>query len=577
MKNLRINTTTLLSVLFMVSVLFISCSEDETLTEIDDTIISTDDDTDADNSNTSTTEIGEDHEEDSDYVWDSSSVVQIALNDSSISVNGEGATVDGSIVTITNAGNYEITGTLTNGQIIVDTDDEETVRLILSGINVTNTTNAPLNIANSEKTIVILSENTINYLTDANNYIFENDEDEPNATLYSADDLTIYGEGSLIVNANYNDGITSKDGLIIKSGTIKVTAVDDGIRGKDYIVVKEGTIYVNSGGDALKSDNDEDATKGWIFIESGEFELTAEGDGITAENNIDITYGEFNITSGGGNSSYLSEDSSAKGIKSGVDITIKDGYFNIDSSDDNIHSNNNITIETGTYILASGDDSIHSDNIIEINNGAITITTAVEGIESPNITINNGKFDINTSDDAINAAGATTNNLYINGGYIVINCSGDGLDSNGNLTMTDGTVILNGPTAQNNSPLDCDGTLKLDGGFVVATGFASNMDEAGSSSSNQYSILVKLTSTQSAGSLFHIQNSSGENILTFQPLKNYKSVVFSSPLLSSGSYSIYLNGSSTGTETDGVYENGIYSAGSLLTNFTISGKTTTVQ
>uniref|UniRef100_UPI00356474A9 carbohydrate-binding domain-containing protein n=1 Tax=Seonamhaeicola sp. TaxID=1912245 RepID=UPI00356474A9 len=214
---------------------------------------------------------------------------------------------------------------------------------------------------------------------------------------------------------------------------------------------------------------------------------------------------------------------------------------------------------------------------IEINGGEITITEGVEGIEAPDITINNGTLNINTSDDAINAAGATSNNLYITGGYIVIDCSGDGLDSNGNLTMTGGTVILNGPTAQSNSPLDCDGTLSLDGGFLVATGYASNMDEAGSSSSDQYSVLVKLSSTQSAGSLFHIQNSSGESILTFKPAKKYKSVVFSSSSLGTGTYNIYLGGSSTGTETNGLYENETYTPGTLYKSFTISSKTTTVN
>lgn len=582
MKTNKFHVLKLIGIIITIISLFTYCSDDsdtvsETTTSETDTSTSSDDNNNDSDTDSSVSEIGENHEDDDDYVWESSSIVYITLNGSSITVDGEGATVSNTTVTINTAGNYEITGTLNDGQIVVDTEDEETVRLILNEIDVTNSSNAPINIASAAKTIVILSENTTNYLTDASNYVFEDDDDEPNAALFSDDALTIYGEGSLIVNANYNDGIASKDGLIIAGGTISVNAVDDGIRGKDYLIIKNSDITVNAEGDGLIADNDEDTNNGWIIIESGKFDITANGDGISAESNVEITYGDFIIETGGGSNNYLSSSDSAKGIKSSIDILIEDGVFNIDSSDDNIHASYGITIETGTFTLASGDDSIHTDDSIEINGGEINITSAVEGIESPSITINNGEFNINTSDDAINAAGNTTNNLYINGGYMVINCSGDGLDSNGNLTITDGTVILNGPTAQNNSPLDCDGTLSLDGGFIVASGYASNMDEAGSSSSDQYSVLIKLTSSQSAENIFHIENSSGENILTFEPSKTYKSIVFSSSTLSTGTYKIYLGGSSTGTETDGLYENGTYSPGTLYKSFTISSKTTTVN
>ncbi|SDW19745.1 protein of unknown function [Lutibacter oricola] len=579
MKIYKYLTLKKIGILFLAISLFTSCSDDsDTVSEITTTETETDvDDNDSNNTDTSVSEIGENHEEDTDYIWDSSNVVYITLNGSSITVDGEGATVSNTTVTIDSAGNYEITGTLNDGQIIVDTDDDATVRLILNEIDVTSSSSAPINIASSKKTIVILSENTTNILTDASNYVYENDEDEPNAALFSDDALTIYGEGTLIVNANYNDGIASKDGLIIAGGIININAVDDGIRGKDYLIIKNSDITVNAEGDGLIADNDEDTNNGWIIIESGEFNITADGDGIVAESNVEITYGDFTIETGGGSSGYLSSSDSAKGIKASIDILIEDGIFDINSSDDNIHASYGITINSGTFNLASGDDSIHTDDTIEINGGEINITNAVEGIESPNITINNGNFDINTSDDALNAAGNTNNFLYINGGYIVINCSGDGLDSNGNLTITAGTVILNGPTAQNNSPLDCDGTLSLDGGFLVATGYASNMDEAGNNSSDQYSVLVKLSSTQSAGNLFHIEDSSGNNILTFEPEKNYKSIVFSTPELSTGSYKIYLGGSSTGTETDGVYQNGTYSSGTLYKSFTISSKSTTVN
>ncbi|MDE3742021.1 carbohydrate-binding domain-containing protein [Maribacter polysaccharolyticus] len=577
MKVRNLNIPSLLGMLLFATLTFQGCSDDEdTVYDTDSTYSESTEDTATDDDIT-IAEVGETHEEDSDYVWDASSVVYITLNGSSITVDGDGATVDGSEVTIGSAGNYEITGTLSDGQITVDTDDEETVRLILNSVDITNTSGSPINIASSEKTIVILSENTINELTDTNNYVYDEDEDEPNATLFSDDDLTIYGEGALIVNANYNDGIASKDGLVIASGNLTVNAVDDGIRGKDYLYVKDGYIVVNAEGDGLISDNDEDTNTGWVLIDGGAFVITADGDGIFAESVVEITYGDFTIVTGGGHTSSLGTDDSAKGIKSGGNILIEDGIFDIDSADDNLHASYDITITTGTFTLATGDDSIHADDAVEIDGGTFDITDAVEGIEAPDIIISDGEIYINSSDDAINAAGNTNNFLYINGGYIVITSSGDGLDANGDIEMTGGTVIVNGPTSQSNSPIDYDGTFYLNGGFLVASGYGSNMDEAGSNVSDQNSLLVKLSSTQSAGKLFHIENGSGEEILTFAPEKAYKSIVFSSSELSTGSYTIYLGGSSTGTVTDGVYEGGTYTPGTQYDTFSVSGTVTTVD
>jgi hypothetical protein len=566
------------SVLFLGLTFFTGCdSDDNTIIEDVEVIDEEEEEEEDVDDGIKVIEIGEDHEDSDDYVWDNSSVVQITLNGSSISVDGSGATVSGSTVTISSAGNYEISGTLSDGQIQVNTEDKEAVRLILNGINVTNTTSSPIYISNAKKTIIILSDNTTNYLTDSANYVFIEGVTEPNATLFSHDDFTIYGSGELIVDANYNDGIASKDGLVIANGTINVNAVDDGIKGKDYMVIKDGNFTINAEGDAIKASNNEDLNGGWIQIESGTFNISTGGNGIIAESALEIEYGDFTIESGGGKNSYLSTDDSAKGIKSTSGFLIEDGIFNINSSDDCVYSSEDLTINDGDFLLETGDDAIHSDETIVINGGEINITTAVEGIESPSITINDGDFYLQTSDDAINAAGSDSNYLYINGGYLVLNAAGDGLDSNGDMFMTGGTVIINGPTAQDNSPIDADGTFKLDGGFLIGSGYGSTMDHAGNTTSNQNSVVITLSSTQSAGSLFHIEDSSGNTLVTFKPEKNYKSIVFSSTAFVNGTYKIYLDGSSTGTETDGVYENGNYTSGTLYKEFTVSSVVTSVN
>ncbi|MEJ2149087.1 MAG: carbohydrate-binding domain-containing protein, partial [Chloroflexota bacterium] len=182
-----------------------------------------------------------DHDDPADYVWEEADVIPIALNGDSISADSDGVAVEGSRATISAAGTYRLSGSLADGQIVVDTEDESIVRLILSGVDLHNSTGAPIYIVSAEKVLIVLTDGTDNHISDGETYVFEDpDEDEPNAAIFSKADLTISGEGSLAVEGRYNDGIASKDGLIVASGNVTVDAVDDGIRGKDYLVVRGG-------------------------------------------------------------------------------------------------------------------------------------------------------------------------------------------------------------------------------------------------------------------------------------------------------------------------------------------------
>jgi hypothetical protein len=548
-------------------------------------------------------ENSEDHGNTGDYIWDNSDATQVVLNGSSVTVDGTGATVDGSIVTIISAGAYDIVGSLSDGQIVVDTKDEEAVRLILGGVSIRSSTSSPINVVNAQQTVIVLADNTENYVADGASYIFEDPaEDEPNATIFSKDDLTIEGNGSLAVDGNYNDGISSKDGLTISGGIIAINSVDDGIRGKDYLTIKDANITVNAEGDGLKSDEDEDASKGFISIENCIINITAGGDAITAETDVVITSGEYILSTGGG-SSRSTGDTSAKGIKAVVSLVIDDGTITIDSADDAIHSNGVLAINGGNLAISSGDDGIHADSDLEVNGGEIYVAKSYEGIESRSvISINNGDIHIVSSDDGLNVAGGNDGSgmnewprdpgqrppgmggfpdvgdyhLYIKGGYIVIDANGDGIDSNGSVVMTDGDVIVHGPTENMNGALD-HVSFKITGGFLVAAG-SSGMAQAPDMSSTQYSLLLNLNSQQQAGTLFHIQTSEGDEILSFAPVKRYQSIAFSSPELIKGStYDVYYGGSSTGIVVDGLYADGNYTPGTKYTDFTISSIVTSID
>jgi hypothetical protein len=468
-------------------------------------------------------------EDDTDvYTYDTTTVVQVNLNGTSINVIPDVATVSGSKVTLRSAGTYKISGSLTDGQIVVNANNKGNVRLILNGVNIKCSSGAPIYIKDADKALINLSEGTVNTLTDGTSYVTD-ESGEPDAALFSDAELVIYGEGSLNITANYNDGISSDDGLVIKSGTIAVKAVDDGIRGKDYLIIHDGNITVNSTGIALKSDNETDTSVGYLSINGG--------------------------------------------------------TLTINSADDAIHSNNSVTINDGTFSLATGDDAIHAETSVTINGGTLIVTKSYEAIESASITVNNGNLNLVATNDGFNAtkgSGGESSDgsiLTFNGAYVVVSVSsGDGLDSNGNIVMTGGTIIVHGPQSAPEVAFDFNGTFIISGGILVAGGPNSgNMIEVPGTGSSQCCIKATSSSSVSASTLIHIQDASGNDVVTFKPVRNTYYFVFSSSQLAIGaSYSIYTGGSSTGVLTDGLFSGGIYSGGTFKKTFTISGKITSV-
>lgn len=535
------------------------------------------------------------HESNNDYEINSSLGADIKLSGSTITSDSDGVKIKNNKVTIESSGTYNVSGTLNDGQIVVDTDDVENVTIILNTVNISSKESAPIYIKKAEKVIIVLAKNSDNSVSDANNYSDNSmDDNEPNAAIFSKADLTIYGEenSTLKVNGNYKDGIASKDGLLIKDANINVTASDDGIRGKDYLVLENSIVNVTAGDNGLRSDN-EDTSAGYIDLKNSTVVVKSEGDAVTAESKILVEGGNYQLETGGGSGNSYNSEESMKGLKVTGDLIINSGSININSVDDALHANNSIVINDGTIEISSGDDGIHADTSIEINGGEIVINKSYEGIESALITINDGNIRIIARDDGINVAGGNDNSafgrpgaggfnqveegsyLYINGGYIFMDAGGDGLDSNGSAVMTGGVAIVNGPVNNGNGPLDYNGTFDISGGLLIAVG-SSGMAEAPSESSTQNSILVNFDSTQNAGNLINIQDSEGNNILTFSPSKQYQSIAYSSAKIKTGeTYSLYLDGSVIGEEEDGLYIDAVYTIGTLNTELNIESSVTT--
>lgn len=532
----------------------------------------------------------------------------ITLNGASAECENNCANINAGDITITKEGTYIFSGTLDDGQITVDLKNDENVYLVLKNADITCKDSSAINIQSSKNTYVIALSNTENTLTDGDSYTSLDDSGEPDACLFSKDDLIVGGGGALTVNANYKDGIKSKDDLIISGNKINVTSADDGIVGKDSVaIVKAESLSVNSQSDGIKSSYDTDTEKGSIGIFDGNISIVSQTDGIQAENSLYIENGSFNIKTGGGseNSSTSNENwgywgneqtadtesTSAKALKASYTININDGSFSIDSSDDSIHSNEAVNIASGTFELSSGDDGIHADSNLSINGGTINIRQCYEGIEGSVITIDAGDINVISGDDGINAAGGDgsatdrmgankfssgTGEIAINGGYIYVDAQGDGIDSNGNMIISGGTIVVNGPEGSGNTALDFDGSASISGGFLVASGM-SQMAEQLSGDSSQNNVMINFTETIPAGELLNISDSTGNSVLTYSPSKSCNSIIFSSSELKSDeTYTISTGGSCNGESKNGVYSDGTYSGGSEYDSFTVSSVCTTV-
>jgi hypothetical protein len=540
-------------------------------------------------------------DDDLDDSLETDDLIRVSLVDNNITVKGEGGTVSGNTLTITSAGVYQLEGSLSEGQIVVDTQDEEVVRLILNGIEITSSISVPVYIINAKKTVITLAEGTMNFITDLSADAAVNGE--ANAAVFSNDDLTINGMGKLTVKSENHHGIASDDDLKVVSGAIMITALKDGLQGKDLIAVKDGQLTIEAGSDGMHANNDVDVGEGNIYIEGGSVKILSEQDGIQAEHILAIAGGEIEITSGGGStrmsSTTMSQwgdwdrqktstdgEASAKGLKADNQLLITGGAFVIDSADDALHSNNSIQIDGGDFSLASGDDGLHADTTLEINGGELNIIQSYEGLESATITINNGRVEILAVDDGINGSSGTSGvgmgggrggqfgsgdcSLVINGGSITVTAEGDGIDINGTIEVNAGVLLINGPTGNMNGALDYMGSFAMNGGLLLAIGSAG-MPQAPSAASTQPSFIYNFETVQQAGTAIQVQSENGEEIIIFIPKKAYQSVVISSPEFVEGeTYQIFSGGRADGDIVDGLCTNCVYTPGSQVDAFTFS-------
>lgn len=547
--------------------------------------------------------------------YEESAAVYVTLSGDGITGETDGVAINGQTVTITAEGTYIFSGTLSEGQIVVDADNAK-VQIVFDNVDITCASSAAVYVKSAEKVFVTLAEGSQNTLRNTDEYVAI-DDNNIDAVIFAKSDLTLNGTGSLTIVSAEGHGIVSKDDLKITGGTYDITAAGHALSGKDSVRIADGTFILTAEKDGIHAENADDEEKGYIYIADGDFTITSDGDGMDASNIVQIEDGTFDITAGGGaaNSQKTHESdmpgepgggmpqngrkpdgedmpemgekpdgenmpqdtttdesgTSTKGIKAGGGMYLNGGTYQIDSADDSIHSNANITIADGTYTLATGDDGVHADDALTVNGGMITVTESYEGLEGLTVTINDGTIDITARDDGINTAGGTdqsgfgtfgdhfkgmdsaddeteetTDNemwMELNGGYIHILAGGDGVDSNGDLTINGGEIYIDGSSDNGNSAIDYGdrSSAYMNGGTLVAIG-SSGMAEGMSDSSKQEVLMVKLGEQMEAGDV-ELTDNEGNVIVNYTALKSYDCVIISTAEVESGAtYTLTISG-----------------------------------
>lgn len=445
--------------------------------------------------------------------YDENTSTKIDLSDS-INISGNGASVSGSTVTISQEGVYILTGTLDDGNIIIDCSDETAkVQLVLNNATIKCSTYAPIFAKSADKLFITLAENTDNVIEDGGEYQLGEDDANVDGALFARCTTTFNGNGTLTVNSTQNHAVVSKDSLKVVSGTLNINSVSDALQGKDSVRICGGTVNINAGEDAVKTSNDEDEEKGFVYIIGGELNIEAGDDGIHAEKKLTIKDGTINVKK------------SYEGIE-GADIEISGGKISVISTDDGIN-------------VAGGSDGQTYGRPMEFQN-----------------------------------LGNSSLNLLISGGYIFVNAGGDGLDSNGTLSIQGGVILVSGSDTSGNGALDYDASADISGGTLIALG-SSGMAAGFGDNSTQNSFMTNLSSSQEANTLVAVTDENNNLIVSFTTPKRFDNIVVSSSKLElNKEYNIVVGASVPNADENGYADSGTLSSGNIDSTITLTSVST---
>ena len=489
--------------------------------------------------------------------WDTTGAAAITLTGDGASISGNGAYVyDGNVV-IAEAGRYVLSGSLEDGSIIVDAHDSSKVWILLDGVEINCSDDACIQVDQADKVFLTLAEGSENTLISGSAYSDTALSDGTDGAIFAHDDLTINGSGSLTVTAQYSHGISANDDLVITGGTITISAADDAIHVNDSIRIKDAAITVTAGDDGLLTTNE--VENGYLYIESGTLDITASGDGIHTTGDVTVAGGETNISAG---DDGIHSDASVfvqsgtilisdcyEGIEALI-IDVSGGDVSINCEDDGFNANGGSSdmfggggqMGGGQNDGTFGHGGMHGSGTDEGTTGEMPTPPDRSG-ESMSGGMPTGQETETASGSGQSSADTEDVETYISisGGNIrIVNEVGqdaDGLDSNGDIKISGGTIYISLLGTGSNCAVDyaseSGGVAEITGGTIIACG-ASSMAESFDSTSTQASILYNTSSVVEAGTTLTVTDADGSVLLSWEVPCSFSSALISCPQMEVG-------------------------------------------
>ena len=519
--------------------------------------------------------------------WDTTGAAVVTLTGDGASVSGNGAYVyDGNVV-IAEAGRYVFSGNLEDGSIIVDAHDSSKVWILLDGVEINCSDDACIQVDQADKVFLTLAEGSQNKLTSGSVYSDTALSDGTDGAIFAHDDLTINGSGSLAVTAQYSHGISANDDLVITGGTITISAVEDAIHVNDSIRIKDAEITVTAGDDGVLTSNE--VENGYLYIESGTLDITASGDGIHTTGDITVAGGEISISAG---DDGIHSDASVfvqsgtilisncyEGIEALI-IDVSGGDVSINCEDDGFNANggsgdmfggggqmgggrNDGTFGHGGMNGSGTDDGTAGEMPTPPEMGAEGMSGEMptppemgeEGMTGemptpPDMSGESMSSGMPADPETDTASGSTQSSadtedvetyISISGGNIrIVNEVGqdaDGLDSNGDIKISGGTIYISLLGTGSNCAVDYASesgcVAEITGGTIIACG-ASSMAEGFDSTSTQASILYNTSTAAEAGTTLTVTDSDGSVLLSWEVPCSFSSALISCPEMKVG-------------------------------------------
>lgn len=460
--------------------------------------------------------------------YDESEAVKITLSGKTATCDSSNVHIEDGVVTIKAAGVYVLSGTLTDGTIVVDAGDDDKVQLVLDGVSITTADYAAIYAKNADKVFVTLAEETENSLTVSGDYV-QTDDNNVDAVIFAKCDLTLGGSGSLTVKDTVGHGIVSKDDLVVTGGTYVIESQDHCLNGKDSVRIADGTFTLTCDEDGIHAGND-DQQDGYIYIEGGDIDISVGDDAMHAEGLLIITGGDIDISK------------SYEGIE-GYKILVTGGDINVAASDDGFNAARPDSNGQSDGTQSTEDDQSQTDSSQSKTND--TETNRPELPEKGDRSGDSGA----PGGPGMGGAGMDADYdayILITGGTININADGDGIDSNGYLGIAGGNVYVLGPSNNGNGALDYGIYAAITGGEMVAVG-GSGMAQGFGDESTQCSALVNFDEWIDAGETITLTDSNGNKLLTYKADKKFDSVLISTSDMKQGETYTLTAGDQTST------------------------------